>query len=168
MSFIHTLSWLQVKHDLFCWTCHKDKPNLFCSTCVRAFHIVHVKKAALRDEKVWRCQECIDMDKDVSQMWVQIESNCLMISLVLDRQFGFEVLKRTYWSMMAWLLIFCDQVWVLKMQILSKSEKKMSKRQNSWQKLLPINSNNDFFSEFTVKWTRNTWTSCWNVCRNCL
>ncbi|XP_055312550.1 uncharacterized protein LOC129574495 [Sitodiplosis mosellana] len=62
----------QAKHDVFCWTCHKDKPNLFCSTCVRSFHISascsHVKKMIATDKSGWRCLECIEVEKDVFQM----------------------------------------------------------------------------------------------------
>ncbi|XP_055301652.1 uncharacterized protein LOC129568114 [Sitodiplosis mosellana] len=58
--------------DAFCWSCHRDEPELFCSECVRSFHISpacsRAKKMNAEAMGIWRCPDCIELEKDVDQM----------------------------------------------------------------------------------------------------
>ncbi|XP_031634382.1 protein kinase C-binding protein 1-like [Contarinia nasturtii] len=62
----------QHESDTYCWTCHREKPELSCSTCVRSFHISslcsHAKRVSEIDKTKWRCTECLDIENGAEQL----------------------------------------------------------------------------------------------------
>lgn len=74
-------SHLQPKSDAFCWSCHRDEPQLFCSMCVRSFHISPAcsrsKKMSAEEMEHWVCPDCNEVNKDIAQVqarWVNREA----------------------------------------------------------------------------------------------
>lgn len=71
LNHIHSFSSnpikMQMASDQYCWCCHKNQPNLSCTTCVRSFHIssmcLQSKEPPEIDTVNWRCPECIHLEK---------------------------------------------------------------------------------------------------------
>ncbi|XP_055301655.1 MYND-type zinc finger-containing chromatin reader ZMYND8-like isoform X2 [Sitodiplosis mosellana] len=61
----------QPEADNYCWTCHRDDTEQFCTTCVRSFHesssCSRAKGLSQEELMTWRCHECLDIEKGAEQ-----------------------------------------------------------------------------------------------------
>ncbi|KAL0105520.1 hypothetical protein PUN28_016884 [Cardiocondyla obscurior] len=82
---------IKVGYDQFCWRCHKDKVDTFCTACPRSWHRKCIGGIPPSVEK-WICGECVVILKaenaetrSIAMTQLSIDQLCTLLAHVVER-----------------------------------------------------------------------------------
>lgn len=53
-----------MKWDAFCFSCHKLRTDINCSSCCRSYHVscANAQQLTAHEKNKWHCNECVEVE----------------------------------------------------------------------------------------------------------